>query len=456
MAAAAVVISIGGLWSASCGIMAQPLPPPDGPPVPPSGDRIVAYTWDPVTVTADRLVYAIKVDRRRYDVRQVAAQLRAMPPGHRAIRLWKWADPDLTRHPADTCRLPDGTPTVFWYPRPSAGLELVRSRWQAFLAELHRTGAPLDEVIIDFERGYGMGNLDPDRRRRHLAAIQADPRFAGVASADGRGLDTLDRAAEGYQQEDLLLWRAAMCKVVDDALQEAIYEPLRLLYPNARCSNYNSARIRRELAIPWYSGVVLWSDSAGFATHDTIAVYGNLKAVTKLRLRDGKPLGRSPYAGLLYSIKRVESVSRSSTRPLKAWVAPRDKPIPGGSLLTGSRYHDELLRHLIVRRHGLIFWNAKYGADHDLMLDINAILTECARRIGETGPSLPHVTTWNTAVIRSTTHRGGQVVHRFTLEHPHAGLRFRVNGVEHVRYPEAGEVGVWVTHTRGDDFHVVE
>ena len=152
--AAAMVISVGGLWPASCGTMAQPLPPPDGPPAPPPGDRIEAYTWEPVTKAADRLVYAIKVDRRRYDVRQLAAQLRSRPPGHRAIRLWKWADPDLTRHPADVCRLPDGTPTLYWYPQPTAGIRLVRSRWTIFLAELHRAGAPLDEVILDFERGY--------------------------------------------------------------------------------------------------------------------------------------------------------------------------------------------------------------------------------------------------------------------------------------------------------------
>jgi len=456
---AAIAISIGGLWSASCGTVAQPLPPPGPPPPPPSGARIVAYTWEPVTPAADRLICAVKVDRRRYDVQQVAAQLRALPRGHRVIRLWKWADPDLTRHPADRCRRPDGTPTEFWYPKPTAGVELVRLRWRNFLVQLRRTGTPLDEVIVDYERGYDMwGGMAGSDKVAHLAAIQNDPRFRGVSSKEGGGLTTLERVHDYRQYEDFLLWNAVMHGVVDAALQAAIYEPLSELYPKAHCSNFNSCRIRRDLAIPALTGLPEWWETDGFGTHDNIAAYANVRGLAfNLPLRDGKPLGSSPYAALLHTIKRVETADNSSPRPFKVWIAPRDQTHPGGSRLKGTVYHDELLRHLVVRRYGLIYWNGDMGGDNEQMLHTNAILEECAGHIGETGPARPHDgTAWKTGVIQSTTHHGDQVVHRFTLEHPRAGLRYRVNGVNYHRNLGPGEVGVWVTHARGDDFHVVE
>ncbi|MHC4903570.1 MAG: hypothetical protein ACYTGD_18120 [Planctomycetota bacterium] len=402
--AAAVAIALGGLWPASCGTMAQPLPPP-GPPAPDTGDRIVAYSWVPVTPAADRLICAVKVDRRRYDIQQVAAQLRALPPGHRAIRLWKWADADLTRHPEDRCRRPDGRPTEYWYPQPSAGLELVRARWRDFLVQLHRTGVPLDEVIVDYERGYDMwGGMAGSDKVAHLTAIQNDPRFRGVSSREGGELTTLERVHDFRNSQDYLVWNAVMHGVVDAALQAAIYEPLRQVYPGARCSNFNSFRIRRDAAIPGPGGAYQWSESDGFGTHNTISAYGRVAAAWRLPLREGKPLGRTAYSGLLYMIKRVESVSKSSSRPLKVWVAPREMPIPRGSLLTGSVYHDELIRHLVVRRYGLILWNGDPGGgDDEKSLHLNGILNECAARTGETGSSQPHETAWSATVIQSTT-----------------------------------------------------
>ncbi|MHC4769974.1 MAG: hypothetical protein ACYTEI_14865, partial [Planctomycetota bacterium] len=374
------------------------------------------------------------------------------------IRLWKWAVPDLTRHVADRCRGPDGRPTEYWYPQPSAGLDLVRARWRIFLAQLYGAGAPLDEVILDFEKGYDMwGGMADEDKAAHLAAIQNDPRFHGVQSSEAEDLDRLDRVHDFRRHGDYLVWNAAMRRVVDAALEASIYEPLRELYPNARCSNYDSYYMRRDLAAPDARGGYQWSESEGFGTHDAIEAYGHLRQVTSMPLRDGRPLGGSPYAGLLYTIKRVEAVSNSSSRPLKVWVSPRDRVNPKWpSALTGTPYHDELLRHLIVRRHGLLFWNAYVGGDDQQMLHTNAILARCAARIGEAGPGLEHATSWSAGIIQSTTYNGDVVVHRFTLEHPQVGLRYRVNDVEWERFPKADEVGLWVTHARGDEFHVVE
>ena len=63
---------------------------------------------------------------------------------------------------------------------------------------------------------------------------------------------------------------------------------------------------------------------------------------------------------------------------------------------------------------------------------------------------------WPDQIIQSTAYHGDLVVHRFTLEDPRAGLRYRINGVEHVRNLGPGQIGLWVMHARGDEFHVVD
>ena len=437
------------------GCLARGESEPEASQAPPEvSTRIVAYTWEPVTPAADRLVYAIRVKQHRYDQQQVVAALRAMPPGHRAIRLWRWARPQLTRHPDDRCRRADGTLTDFWYPQPEAGIAVVRARWRAFVQALHQAGAPLDEVILDFEKvGYGMWKgMQGEDKTAHLAAIRADPRFRGIVSSDAEDLEDLSRVHDSRSYDDHLTWNATMRRVVDDALQKAIYEPLIEFYPAARCSNYTSRRVLKSLAIPTQKGGHLqWVESDGFGTHDTIAAYGQMGDVKNEPLRDGRPLGDSPYSGLLYTIKQVESVSNSSSRPLKVWVAPKRKYLPMPVPFRDTPYHDELVRHLLVRRHDLLLFNSRASDDRQ-MLEINALISQCATVIGETGSTMAHTTAWASDVIQSRTHNGDDVIRRFTLEHPEKPLRYRINGTEYERSPTAGEVGLWVRHARGDEF----
>jgi hypothetical protein len=416
----------------------------------PIAPQIVAYTWEPVPEAADRLVYAIRVDRRNYDVHQVAAQLEAMPPGHRAIRLWKWAHPDLTRHPDDVCRGSGEGATGLWYPRPEAGLLVVRSRWEEFLDQLSDTGAPLDEVILDFEAGYGTWGMNDGQP----AAIMADPRWQGITSYEAGELTDISNILDYGRSSDHLLWNAVADRIVDGALQEAIYEPLQERYPHRRCSNYGSFRVLRRYVVPSIAGAhPQWYESDGFGTHEGPVAYGTISTATAGHImRNGEPLGTSPYAAFLYTIKRIEGVEASTARPLKVWVCNRNKPTPRRRPVRGTPYNDEILRHMLVRRHGLVLWNANMGSDVREMMQTNAVIEDVAARIGETGSALPSVTGWQNTVVHSSTTGPGRVVHRFTLEFPNRPLRYRINDVEHVRFPDEGEVGIWVTHAPDDVF----
>jgi hypothetical protein len=424
-----------------------------GPAPSPPTRKIVAYTWDPVPEAADRLVYAIKVDRRQYDVQEVAAQLEQMPPGHRAIRLWKWADPELTRHPADACQGPDGSPTEYWYPQPEAGLRVVRSRWEGFLEQLRQTGAPLDEVILDFEKSYSMWLMSDG----HPAAIMADPRWKGIISLEAGELKDISDILDFRYHDDYLVWNAATRRIVDRALQQAIYEPLRHRYPGSRCSNYDSFRMQRQYLVPTVTGAhPQWYESDGFGTHEGAVAYGTIGIKTDRRIRrKNKPLGMSPYAACLFTVKRVEAIEASSTRPLKVWVCSRNKATRTSRPVRGTPYNDEILRHMLVRRHGLLLWNAGMGDNEQEMMQTNAIIAETAAMIGETGSALPYVTDWPNSIVHSSATGPHGVVHRFTLEFPDKPLRYRLGGRTHAKFPEPGEVGLWVTHQPDDKFKLL-
>lgn len=415
---------------------------------------LFAYTWEPVTPAADRLVYACKVNLREYDVGEIHAAMNALPPGKRAIRIME--PPALTRHREDNCRLPDGTLTGFWYPEPKRGVEVVRDRMLALVRDMKQAGVPLDEVINDYEAGYQIQGRGFEDHKAHLAAIQADPRFKGVHSLDADDLENLNRVLN-FNFEDSLVWDAVSRRIVDRALQEAIYEPLRRYYPDARCSNFHSHRLRRSLAIPDHNGRRRWWESDGFGTHESMSAFGALrKKAAELPLRDGRPLGSGAYSALLHTIKLTEAVDHSSPRPLKVWFSPRDMPLPQNSPFTGTPYHDELVRHLCVRRYGLILFNGTVGHDDAMMLQTNSILSECAEHIGEHGTGRRHTTDWADEVIQSRTNNGDRIVARFTLEHPERGVRYSINGEQKQVFPKEGEVGVWISWEREDVFDLVK
>jgi hypothetical protein len=472
--AAALVISFGGLGCAGCGTTITqaptpaPLPAPGGPegspkqagtdargrPTPRPTARIVAYTWEPTPPGADRLVYALKVDRRNYDVQQVAAALQAMRPGHRAIRLWKWADPELARHPDDRCRGPAESLTDFWYPEPRAGIELVRSRWVSFLQQLRATGAPLDEVILGYEGSYGMWGMDDG----HPAVIMADPRWQGITSYEAGELIDISHIRDYQRRPDYLLWNAATHRIVDRALQRAIYEPLRDVYPSCRCSNFGSYRMQRKYVVPTITGAhPQWYESDGFGTHEGPVAYGRLTPSTAEHImRNGEPLGMSPYAAFLYTTKRIEAVEASTIRPFRVWVCSRNMAAPKPRPVKGTPYNDEILRHMLVRRYGLILWNANMGGNGQEMMQTNAVIEDAASHIGESGRALPGRTEWSDTVVHAATTGPDRVVHRFTFEFPDQPIRYRINDVVYERCPEEGEVGLWVTHAREDDFELLD
>jgi hypothetical protein len=346
----------------------------------------------------------------------------------------------------------DAGSSRLWYPKPAAGVQVVRSRWVGFLDQLIEAGAQLDEVILSFEAGYSMWAMEDD----HPAAIMAHPRWRGINSYEAGELLDISNIREPNHHRDYLLWNAATHRIVDGALQQSIYEPLRDRYPHSRCSNFNSFRVLRRQAIPTaMGGHPQWFESDGFGTHEGPSAYGVLGDAAANGIRRGdEPLGSSPYAAFLYTIKRIESVEASSTRDLKVWVCSRTTPMQRPRPVAGTPYNDEILRHMLVRRHGLLLWNPHTAHNVQEMMQTNAIIEDVAVRIGETGSALPSRTEWSNAIVQSTATGPDRVVHRFTLEFPDQPLRYRLNDAEYVRFAEEGEVGLWVTHAPDDDFEL--
>jgi hypothetical protein len=200
-------------------------------------------------------------------------------------------------------------------------------------------------------------------------------------------------------------------------------------------------------------GSLQWYESAGFGTHEGSVAYGVLSdRVGEQVTRGNSRLGSDPYAAFLYTIKRIESIEASSSRPLKVWVCTRNTRTKRPRPVAHTPYNDEIIRHMAVRRHGLLLWFTHSGNHGQEMMETNAIIEDAAVQIGETGEALPSLTQWTNSIVQSTTTGPNRIVHRFTLEFPDEPLRYRINDVEYVRFAEDDEVGLWVTHGPEDEF----
>ena len=108
------------------------------------------------------------------------------------------------------------------------------------------------------------------------------------------------------------------------SIREAIDTYSFLCFPDQDMTDEKQLAFTRILGEPEAEHVTI--GSTGKVTY-----FGTVGNVRDELLRDGEPLGADAWAGLLYTIKRVEAADNSSARKLKVWVAPRKAAIPGAA-----------------------------------------------------------------------------------------------------------------------------
>jgi hypothetical protein len=187
----------------------------------------------------------------------------------------------------------------------------------------------------------------------NMNAIQADPRFPALA----KRLRFTNLKKINYGTPEYYTWNELLNGDFDRAVQSAIVEPFRAIWPNAAVSNYGSAPIRRAYMTPGCAGIGTLRGGSGVGTHNSIDFYGIVSSYLRgtwfagIRLQDG------PFDMFRANVHRIRAVGASSTKGMLPWIGayglgtrPTDVigifPTP----LSATHYWDENVIQLVM--HG--------------------------------------------------------------------------------------------------------
>jgi hypothetical protein len=250
----------------------------------------------------------------------VAAQLNAMPAGRRVLLILNFTEP-LALHPDDRCVQvgADGRSTVTEFRGPwlEQGERAVRQSMDDFFGRLKAAGAAIDALVVDNETDTRAGRF-LGSNGANLEAIQRDPRFPALAQRLGFGDLTVD--GMWYGSERHRRWDEVVLAEFDAAHHRAVAEPFLSRWPSATVSNYGSAPIAREHAVPDMSGHATVRGGQGFGTHDSIDFYGlALQWLERSSFR-GVRLDDTPYDMFRMNVHKLRSIDRSSDKPMQPWI----------------------------------------------------------------------------------------------------------------------------------------
>ncbi len=194
------------------------------------------------------------------------------------------------------------------------GLAEVRTRVSSIARGLRARGAEVDGVVVDNETTLHASHFV--QNPGSYAAIQADPRWPALA--DSLGLPR--RFADPTWGSSLYFdWTSKLAGRFDQALNSAVYMPMREVFPSVQCSNYCSGPITPTAAWPDVHGHLDKRTTAGFGTHDSEEFYGWTTPARAQRTA-GSAETSDPWRAFRVEIAKARGMAASSPRPKHAWI----------------------------------------------------------------------------------------------------------------------------------------
>ena len=357
-----------------------------------SAATVKALTWGSVDKACTQQTQMVMVDYPQTGA-WAAAQTKNQPTGQRVLLLRFFVD-DLTQHPSDRCIATNanGVATITQYQSPflTNGIKRSQARVQKFLDEFKAAGGAVDYVIVDNENCLESWVMGKDGVR----AIQNDPRFK---STYGKILNfSVDQIEWGNTYH--VRWDGLMKKIVDSAMNTALFSQIKLKFPRARTSNYESFVLNQRNATPNCNGTPIWFDTVGFGTDDAPGYYGACTQRMASTKFDGvNEIGSKPEDQFRFQLNRMRSVITSGHRSQMPWIAHRQFGKlaswgPYQTPMSGTMYWDEMVIQQVM--HGtdtLLVFNAdafEVGQDPKMFnpkedqFALESIITDLNARLG--------------------------------------------------------------------------
>jgi len=339
----------------------------------------------------------------------IKPKLLSLPEGNRALFLWHFGK--YTNIPFDNVKEADGKQSNQSSPwaaalTPAANLEIT-----SLFSTLKYNNINIDLLILDNEMcSFDIWNILNNKQTNGFQNLYNDPRannkFFNTAPLinllEGVNLERLGGPAYG---KDYLIWNCALNKIFTSALNEAIWKPIKNIFPNIKSSNYNSFKSDLNDAAPNANGHPQHHDNI-FGIGNSPICYGCIDQAatawgidpldtTQLVFRGTNKLKRNAWNSLLIDIQLLRSVRRSGQTELYPWIStpsyvggePNEKiDISLCGYPSDPRYYKEMVRHLILNGTKIFLVFNPPSNTTDLRLkhasELNDILQEMNSKFG--------------------------------------------------------------------------
>jgi hypothetical protein len=430
-----------------------------GPGAPPVAVNTRAHvmSWCPVPEDCTNITKMVSITQEA-PPSYFAEQSLQTPAGYRY--LLTFMTNDLTNHPQDVCRNPDGSPTSQMGVWPENGVAAVRARHEQFLSQFVAAGGQADAIVSSHEDAYGAAGVSLTGGTARWQAIQNDPRFAALGAELGfNSVTDIEWGSPQYHQ-----WNSVLAGRHQQALNDAVYEPFQQYFPGAIASNYPSCIVTEANAIPDFEAQFGFFETDGYGTHNAYEFFGAMGSGMETARLDGvRPFGRSPYSCLLMSVNQLRGIRRSSDRPVHPWITMYNYLDNGDSPgrfspLCLSRYYEEFVRHLVMHNcPTLLLWNPQKWRPEQRAQDWNQ--PQDARRLDRViadlnerleGQWIGNIALgnvpWDSRVIATGLRVDDRVVWRFTFAPEVSDTTVYLDGQPVRIAPDPGQKGAWFTH----------
>ena len=355
-----------------------------------------------------------------------------------------------------TERVPVDRLTAFRGPWMDNGILTVRARVQAVMSRLKSLGAPVDGIAIDNETTLHAACFLG--RDGSLAAIEADPRWPALAQSMGLPLTV---SGMTWGSDLYFQWTERMAGRFDAAMNQAVFQTIRAIYPAAVVSNYCTGRLLPKFASPDINGHFDRRQTSGFGTHDNFEFYGWLAHWRIEKTRGSAPVD-SAWLAFRVEMHKIRGMNASSQRPKHAWIAQRSWQGEwwGPVAFDSDPLWDETVLQLGM--HGVRqFFELSmedFSTTREANLErrtidraaLNSLLAELNARVS--GSSAGVLTaaqpSWNDQVLATGRRIGDRVVWRFSFAPGLDAVRVRLSdGSEATVVAEEGRRGAWFEHS---------
>lgn len=371
------------------------------------GRPLHVFSWEEPAPGAENITGFIWIDLsdeakarhpRALGPEQAAEASRQRPKGCAAVFIWKGHD--VIGHPDDCAKTPDGKSTQFPSPWMEHGVAQVKERVTRFFTAFGKAGGKLDYLVLDYEGGLSNWGMKPGQ----ADAILADPRAAalkaklGFDSADALkncspppyvlGDDLAAVVAKG--DKPYMKWNRTMYGLLCAAMNEALYAPVRELYPKARASNYGMNAIGLDNPALDTNGHIDAGFEGCFGNRGSSAFYG-YRQLRSRKTASGREYGGQPFDVLRWLANSMRAFRRSTETPFSPWVC--HKSWTGDAAfdyaLSDNDYYQELIYHLaLMDADDILFWNPAPWAASQTLKEMrkesdDLLLDACVRVLNE-------------------------------------------------------------------------